>query len=53
MDEKQVEKSNADYLKAKAGFLNARNEVDRQTHSEDKTWDYDHKTGNLRRAKGR
>lgn len=33
--------------KAIKDFRNARTEADRETHSENKTWEYDYKTGKL------
>lgn len=47
MEEKQFEKESAAQKKAINEFRTARTAADRETHSENKKWEYDHKTGKL------
>ena len=48
MDKKSFEKEISKYNKAKSEFLKEREQRDRNTHSENKTWKVDYGTGTLK-----
>lgn len=53
MDEKQHEKESKQYREAQGQYRAEMGSRDRATHSENHSWEYDHKTGSLKERKKR